>query len=230
MKESQFSGTGFITDRQASGSAHPAQEYAAASRREAQACLRRLKRSVVDLLEKCYIRLQPDHLDFVEVSIFESNSLLRGHASSQRKKARVASAEFDDAFVAAHGQESLESLSPWNKSKALRTTCGRARSAIKQLTPSRLLASSGYTEDQVAYARVTMKACQQDLDAWSLASLAAQATVLCLIGRQKDIAAGATLTADPLHASVDPKEMSLLSIFLKVSANHLNQHWRNHIV
>jgi len=220
-------------------------------------------RSVVDLLVECYSRLQPDHLDFVEVLIFESNSLWRGHASSQRKKARVASAEFDDAFVAAHeawtgiprisiSLERKQGLAHhvWEGAlrheaahsilhgsleyytfpmpKALQKTgenFPRLRPhlagilyllslTVKDIEVTRLLASNGYIRDQVAYARFTMKASQQDLDAWSLASLAAEARVLCLMGRLKDIAAGATLAAEPLHAYVDPKEIEESLVYL----------------
>jgi hypothetical protein len=85
---------------------------------------------------------------------------------------------------------------------------------VKDIEVTRLLASNGYIEDQVAYARFTMKASQQDLDAWSLASFAAEARVLCLMGRLKDIAAGATLAAESLHAHVDPKEIEESLVYL----------------
>lgn len=213
-------------------------------------------RNITTLLEECYSRLQPSHLDLVEILIFENNSLWRVHTLSQRKKARVASAEFDDAFIAAHEAWSgIPRISISLKRKqdlpqlvwegALRHEAGHSvlhgsveyytfpipkalqkagedfpklsshladilyliSLTVKDIEVTRLLASNGYVEDQVAYARFTMRVDEQDLNAWSLASFAAEARVLCLIGRLKDIAAGTALAAKFPDPCIDPEEV-----------------------
>jgi hypothetical protein len=69
--------------------------------------------------------------------------------------------------------------------------------AVKDMEVTRLLFSAGYVEDQAAYARFVMKTTEQDLQAWDLSSLAAEARVLCLIGRLKDILPATVLASRP---------------------------------
>ena len=220
-------------------------------------------RSVVDLLEECYSRVQPEDLDFVEVLIFESNALWRGHVSSKLNEANVASTEFGDAFVAAHeawtgiprisvSLERKRDLAQEVWEGAIRHEAAHSilhgsleyyifpmpralqkngqdfptlqshltdilyllSITVKDIEATKLLISKGYTRDQVAYARFTMKASQQDLDAWSLASIAAEARVLCLMGRLKDIAAGAALATGPLHLQEALKEIEESIVYL----------------
>lgn len=69
--------------------------------------------------------------------------------------------------------------------------------AVKDMEVTRLLFSSAYVEDQAAYARFVMKTTEQDLQAWDLSSLAAEARVLCLVGRLKDIVPATVLASRP---------------------------------
>lgn len=208
--------------------------------------------SIIALLEECYGRLQPDCLGLVEIMLFESDSLWRAHASSERRKAGVSSAEFDDAFIAAHeawtgiprisiSLERKQDLAQPVWEGALRHEAGHSilhgsleyyalpmpkalhragesfpnlvphlrdilyllSLAVKDMEVARLLISSGYIEDQVTYARFTMKASQQDIDAWAIASFAREARVLCLAGRLKDIASGVMLATESQHSDID---------------------------
>jgi len=59
-------------------------------------------RDILTLFEECYRRLRPEGLDLVEVALFENDRLWRSHMAAERRRARVVSAEFDDAFIAAH--------------------------------------------------------------------------------------------------------------------------------
>jgi hypothetical protein len=79
--------------------------------------------------------------------------------------------------------------------------------AVKDLEVTKLLVSNGYSEDQAAYARFVMKPTEQDQNAWHLSSIAAEARVLCLIGRLKDIAAAMILAATPQPLMVTAKEI-----------------------
>jgi hypothetical protein len=72
--------------------------------------------------------------------------------------------------------------------------------AVKDMEVTKLLVSNGYVEDQAAYARFVMKPTEQDQYAWSLSSITAEARVLCLVGKLKDIAA-ATVLASESHGS-----------------------------
>jgi len=67
--------------------------------------------------------------------------------------------------------------------------------AVKDMEVTKLLVSNGYVEDQAAYARFVMKPTEQDQYAWSLSSVSAEARVLCLVGRLKDLAAAAVLAS-----------------------------------
>jgi hypothetical protein len=71
--------------------------------------------------------------------------------------------------------------------------------AVKDMEVTKLLVSNGYVEDQAAYARFVMKPTEQDQYAWGLSSIAAEARVLCLVGRLKDLAA-ATVLASGSHS------------------------------
>jgi len=71
--------------------------------------------------------------------------------------------------------------------------------AVKDLEVTDLLVSNGYVEDQAAYARFVMKPTEEDQYAWDLSSIAAEARVLCLVGKLKDIAA-ATVLASRSHS------------------------------
>ena len=225
--------------------------------------------SIIALLEECYGRLRPNCLDLVEIMLFESDSLWRGYASSERRKAGVSSAEFDDAFIAAHeawtgiprisiSLERKQDLAQLVWEGALRHEAGHSilhgsleyylfpmpialqragenfpnlvphlrdvlyllSLAVKDMEVARLLTSNGYMEDQVAYARFTMKASQQDIDAWALASFAPEARTLCLVGRLKDIAAGIMLATDSQHPRIDLREV-------EESLGYLNRSLRN---
>jgi hypothetical protein len=72
--------------------------------------------------------------------------------------------------------------------------------AVKDMEVTKLLVSNGYVEDQAAYARFVMKPTEQDRCAWGLSSINAEARVLCLVGRLKDLAA-ATVLASMSHSS-----------------------------
>jgi hypothetical protein len=71
--------------------------------------------------------------------------------------------------------------------------------AVKDMEVTRLLVSNGYVEDQAAYARFVMEPTEQDQYAWGLSAIAAEARVLCLVGRLKDLAA-ATVLASGSHS------------------------------
>ena len=225
--------------------------------------------SIIALLEEFYGRLRPDCLDLVEIILFENDSLWRGYASSERRKAGVSSAEFDDAFIATHeawtgiprisiSLERKQDLAPLVWEGALRHEAGHSilhgsleyyalpmpkalqkagenftrlvphlrdmlyllSLAVKDMEVARLLTSNGYIEDQVAYARFTMKASQQDIDAWALASLAPEARALCLVGRMKDIAAGIMLATGSQHPHIDLREV-------EESLGYLDRNLRN---
>jgi len=83
--------------------------------------------------------------------------------------------------------------------------------AVKDMEVTKLLVSSAYVEDQAAYARFVMKPSEQDLQAWSLSSIAASARVLCAVGKLKDIAAGMVLASRPenSHLGLEEVEESL---------------------
>jgi hypothetical protein len=228
--------------------------------------------SIIALLEEFYGRLRPDRLDLVEIMLFENDSLWRGYASFERRKAGVSSAEFDDAFIAAHeawtgiprisiSLKRKQDLAPLVWEGALRHEAGHSilhgsleyyalpmpialqragenftrlvphlrdilyllSLAIKDMEVTRLLTSNGYIEDQVAYARFTMKASQQDIDAWALASLAPEARALCLVGRMKDIAAGIMLANRSQHPRIDLGEV-------EESLGYLNRSLRNRLL
>jgi hypothetical protein len=70
---------------------------------------------------------------------------------------------------------------------------------VKDMEVTKLLVSNGYVEDQAAYARFVMKPTEQDQYAWDLSSITAEARVLCLVGRLKDVAA-ATVLASGSHS------------------------------
>ena len=79
--------------------------------------------------------------------------------------------------------------------------------AVKDMEVTKLLVSNGYVEDQAAYARFVMKPTEQDQHAWGLSSIAAEARVLCLVGRLKDIAAATVLASRPEDAPVGLEEI-----------------------
>ncbi len=79
--------------------------------------------------------------------------------------------------------------------------------AVKDMEVTKLLASNGYVEDQAAYARFVMKPTEQDQHAWGLSSIAAEARVLCLVGKLKDIAAATVLASRPEDPRVSVKEI-----------------------
>jgi len=79
--------------------------------------------------------------------------------------------------------------------------------AVKDMEVTRLLVSNGYVEDQAAYARFVLRPTEQDLDAWAISALAAEARVLCLVGRLKDIAAAMVLASRPDEFHVSQEEM-----------------------
>ena len=79
--------------------------------------------------------------------------------------------------------------------------------AVKDMEVTRLLVSNGYVEDQQAYARFVMKPNEQDLEAWRLSSFSAEARVLCLFGRLKDIAPVVVLASRPQTSRISLKEL-----------------------
>jgi hypothetical protein len=79
--------------------------------------------------------------------------------------------------------------------------------AVKDMEVTKLLVSHGYIEDQTAYARFVMNPTEQDRQAWALSSIAAQARVLCLVGRLKDIAAATVLASWPLSPTISLEEI-----------------------
>jgi hypothetical protein len=79
--------------------------------------------------------------------------------------------------------------------------------AVKDMEVTKLLVSNGYVEDQAAYARFVMKATEQDRCAWALSSIAAEARVLCLVGRLKDVAAARVLASWSHSPSVRLEEI-----------------------
>jgi len=211
-------------------------------------------RRIRNLLEECYDRLRPDGLDYVEVKVFENNRMWRSHFATERTRMRVTSAEFNDAFIAAHDAwtgtprisvslERKQKLTQlvWEGAlrhevghsilhggleyyvfpipKALTKVADRFPSlrnhladvlylltlAVKDMEVTKLLVSNGYVEDQAVYARFVMKPSEEDLHAWSISSLAAEARVLCLIGKLKDIVAAVVLasTSEESHIGIE---------------------------
>ncbi len=216
--------------------------------------------SIRRLFEECYNRLQPERLELVEIEIFENDGLWRSHVASERKRAAVASAEFDDAFISIHDAwtgvprisislERRETVIPLVWEGALHHEAGHSilhgaleyyvfptpralmnaanefptlaahltdllyllALAVKDMEVTRLLFASGYVEDQAAYARFVMRPSDQDQQMWYLAHLAAEARVLYLTGRLKDIAAAAVLASgsERSHLKLDEVEESL---------------------
>jgi len=90
--------------------------------------------------------------------------------------------------------------------------------AVKDMEVTRLLVSNGYVEDQVAYARFVMKPTEQDRYAWGLSSIAAEARVLCLVGRLKDIAAATVLLSRSDRTCVSLEEMEESNRYLSCEA------------
>jgi len=213
-------------------------------------------RDILNLFEECYGRLRPEGLDLVEVALFENDRLWRGRMAAERRRARVVSAEFDDAFIAAHDAwtgiprisislERRKALAELVWEGALRHEVGHSilhgsleyyvfpmprplveianefptlashladilyllTLAVKDMEVTKLLVTNGYVEDQTAYARFVMKPTEQDQHAWDLSSVAAEARVLCLVGRLKDIAAATVLTSRPEQAPVGLEEI-----------------------
>ena len=213
-------------------------------------------RDILSFFEECYGRLRPEGLDLVEVALFENDRLWRGRMAAERKRARVVSAEFDDAFIAAHDAwtgiprisislERQKALAHLVWEGALRHEVGHSilhgsleyyvfpmprpllkvadefptltrhltdilyllTLAVKDMEVTKLLVSNGYVEDQTAYARFVMKPTEQDQNAWGLSSIAAEARVLCLVGRLKDIGAAAVLASRPEDARVGLEEI-----------------------
>jgi hypothetical protein len=213
-------------------------------------------RDILSLFEECYGRLRPEGLDLVEVAVFENDRLWRGRMAAERRRARVVSAEFDDAFIAAHDAwtgiprisislERQKALAKLVWEGALRHEVGHSilhgsleyyvfpmprpllevadefptltshitdilyllTLAVKDMEVTKLLVTKGYVEDQAAYARFVMKPTKQDQNAWSLSSIVAEARVLCLVGRLKDIAAAKVLASTPQHAPISLEEI-----------------------
>jgi len=79
--------------------------------------------------------------------------------------------------------------------------------AVKDMEVTKLLVSNGYIQDQAAYARFVMKPSEQDIQAWNLSSTAAEARLLCLVGRLKDIASGAVLASTSRASGVSYEEL-----------------------
>jgi hypothetical protein len=79
--------------------------------------------------------------------------------------------------------------------------------AVKDMEVTKLLVSNGYVEDQAAYARFVMKPTEQDQYAWALSSITAEARVLCLVGKMKDIAAATVLASGSQGSLVDLEEI-----------------------
>ena len=79
--------------------------------------------------------------------------------------------------------------------------------AVKDMEVTKLLVTNGYVEDQVAYARFVMKPTEQDQYAWDLSSVTAEARVLCLVGKLKDVAAATVLTSGPDSPQVGLEEI-----------------------
>jgi len=213
-------------------------------------------RDILTVLEECYRRLRPEGLDLVEIALFENDRLWRGRMAADRRRARVVSAEFDDAFIAAHDAwtgiprisislERQKALAQLVWEGALHHEAGHSilhggleyyvfpmpkallkvthefptlashladilyllTLAVKDMEVTNLLVSNGYVEDQAAYARFVMKPTQQDQNAWSLSSVAAEARVLCLVGRLKDVAAATVLASRPEQAPIGLEEI-----------------------
>jgi hypothetical protein len=79
--------------------------------------------------------------------------------------------------------------------------------AVKDMEVTKLLVSNGYLEDQAAYARFVMKPTEQDQYAWGLSSITADARVLCLVGKLKDIAAAGVLASGSQGSPVGLEEI-----------------------
>jgi hypothetical protein len=205
-------------------------------------------RDILSFLEECYGRVRPVGLDLVEIVLFENDLLWRSHMAAERRRARVTSSDFDDAFIATHDAwtgiprisislDRRKALARPVWEGALRHEAGHSilhgsleyyvfpmpkalldvahefhtltshltdilyllTVAVKDMEVTKLLVSNGYVEDQAAYARFVMKPTEQDQYAWDLSSIAAEARVLCLVGRLKDVAA-ATVLASGSHS------------------------------
>jgi hypothetical protein len=188
--------------------------------------------------------------------------------AAERRRARVVSAEFDDAFIAAHDAwtgiprisislERRKALAQLVWEGALRHEVGHSilhgsleyyvfpmpkallkvadefptltshltdilyllTLAVKDMEVTKLLVTNEYVEDQATYARFVMKPTEQDQNAWSLSSIAAEARVLCLVGRLKDIAAATVLASSPEDAPVGLEE-------IEGSIGYFPQEWR----
>jgi len=202
---------------------------------------------VLSSLEECYGRIRPVGLDLVEIVLFENDPLWRAHMAAERRRARVTSSDFDDAYIATHDAwtgiprisisvDRRKTLARPVWEGALHHEAGHSilhgsleyyvfpmpkalldaahefhaltshlvdilyllTVAVKDMEVTKLLVSNGYVDDQTAYARFVMKPTEQDQYAWSLSSIAAEARVLCLVGRLKDLAA-ATVLASGSH-------------------------------
>jgi hypothetical protein len=79
--------------------------------------------------------------------------------------------------------------------------------AVKDMEVTKLLVSNGYVEDQAAYSRFVMKPTEQDQYAWALSSITAEARVLCLVGKLKDIAAATVLASGSQGSRVGLEEI-----------------------
>jgi hypothetical protein len=90
--------------------------------------------------------------------------------------------------------------------------------AVKDMEVTRLLVSNGYVEDQAAYARFVLTPTEQDQYAWGLSSIAAEARVLCLVGRLKDLAAAAVLASGPHSSLVGLEEIEESNRYLPPEA------------
>ena len=213
-------------------------------------------RDILSFLEECYGRVRPVGLDLVEIVLFENDLLWRSHMAAERRRARVTSSDFDDAFIATHDAwTGIPRISiPLDRRKALarpvwegalRHEAGHSilhgsleyyvfpmpkalldvahefhtltshltdilyllTVAVKDMEVTKLLVSNGYVEDQAAYARFVMKPTEQDQYAWSLSSVSAEARVLCLVGRLKDVAAAAVLASGSHSPQVSLEEI-----------------------
>jgi hypothetical protein len=103
--------------------------------------------------------------------------------------------------------------------------------AVKDMEVTKLLVSNGYVEDQAAYARFVMKPTKQDQYAWALSSITAEARVLCLVGKMKDIAAatvlasgsdGSRITHDEIEESIKYFSREARTALLDTMTNILN--------
>ncbi len=213
-------------------------------------------RDILSLFEECYGRLRPEGLDLVEILLFENDQLWRSRIAAERRRAGVASADFDDAFIVVHdawtgiprisvslGRQKAVTQLVWEG--ALRHEVGHSilhgsleyyvfpmpgvlggvahqfpaltshftdilyllTLAVKDMEVTKLLVTNGYVEDQAAYARFVMKPTEQDQHAWNLSWIAAEARLLCLVGKLKDLAAAAVLASRPEDPRVGFEEI-----------------------